>query len=199
MSEYEFTVDWFEGVPFAWDILIEHLHPKKILEIGCFEGRSTCYFIEKISSFENPEIYCVDTWEGGEEHVDFEMPSVEKRFFKNINIANDKTGDKCRIFVSKGRSINILSAMISNGLQSYYDIIYVDGSHQAPDVLADLVLSYQLCKVNGLIICDDYLWAETGNEVHQPKLAIDAFVNIYREKVGLLKVLLNQAYLVRLK
>ena len=67
-AEYEFTADWFSGHVRFWDGLMEQLKPSRILEIGSYEGRSTCYLIEKCSQVGRLEIYCVDTWAGGVEH-----------------------------------------------------------------------------------------------------------------------------------
>ena len=39
-----------------------------ILEIGCFEGASTCYLVENISRKKKIEIHCIDNWKGGLEH-----------------------------------------------------------------------------------------------------------------------------------
>ena len=74
-----------------------------------------------------------------------------------------------------------------------YDVIYIDGSHTAPNVLADSVLAWPLLKVGGILIWDDYLW-ELPLEVYptpltdqqkekaallRPKMAIDAFLACY--------------------
>jgi predicted O-methyltransferase YrrM len=38
-----------------------------------------------------------------------------------------------------------------------FDIIYIDGSHDAADVLEDAILSWRLLKDGGVLIFDDYL------------------------------------------
>jgi hypothetical protein len=74
--------------------------------------------------------------------------------------------------------------LVAAGKQGYFDFIYVDGSHQAPDVLADAFLSFRLLRENGVIAFDDYLWQEALpdgiDSIRCPKLAIDAFTNIHR-------------------
>ena len=64
---------------------------------------------------------------------------------------------------------------------------HVDGSHQAADVLLDAVLSFQLLRLGGLLIFDDYLWSMepvgTQDPLNMPKPAIDAFFNIYQRKM----------------
>jgi hypothetical protein len=71
-----------------------------------------------------------------------------------------------------------------------YDVIYVDGSHTADDVLEDMVLAWPLLKVGGLMILDDYGWDGAENaggrpmpEDLLPKIAIDAFLSTYRNFV----------------
>ena len=51
-SNYEFTQDWFQYGIHLWPHLIQHLpkhqDPRRILEIGSFEGRSTVWIIENM-------------------------------------------------------------------------------------------------------------------------------------------------------
>ena len=37
-----------------------------------------------------------------------------------------------------------------------FDLIYIDASHYAPDVLSDAVLAFKLLKPGGILIFDDY-------------------------------------------
>ena len=46
----EFTNDWFGATGrYIWDRILPQLGPKRILEIGSYEGRSACFLIEKLS------------------------------------------------------------------------------------------------------------------------------------------------------
>ena len=156
-GEYEFTADWFSGCTPVWDQLIGRLKPTRILEIGSFEGRSTCYLIENCSKTEPVEIYCVDTWEGGVEHDKNAMGEVERRFDHNLTVAKQRTSFPASVIKFKKSSTQALAEIISRR-EAPFDLIYVDGSHQAPDVLTDAVLAFQLLRVGGIIIFDDYLW-----------------------------------------
>ena len=73
------------------------------------------------------------------------------------------------------------------------------GSHQAPDVLSDAVLSFSLLREGGVIAFDDYLWAEDmsygRDPLRCPKPAIDAFINIYFRKVEVISAPLYQMYI----
>ena len=68
-----------------------------------------------------------------------------------------------------------------------FDLIYVDGSHQASDVLTDSIIAFQLLRVGGVMIFDDYLWcqppASEQDTLNLPKAAIDSFVNLFQRKL----------------
>jgi predicted O-methyltransferase YrrM len=189
MSEegFNFTNRWFEQTAQPiWDQLIPGLKPTKILEIGSFEGASACYLIEKCASSAPLEIHCVDTWEGGTEHKasGTNMHDVERRFLDNTRLACERAAHSVKLVTHKGLSSISLAAIQNERFFNYFDLIYIDGSHKAPDVLSDAVLSFPLLKLGGTMIFDDYLWMGGNTDpLACPKLAIDAFLNIYFHKM----------------
>lgn len=199
MADYEFTADWFTGSIKTWRPFLAAYKPTKLLEIGSWEGRSTCFLIEECAAFGTVELHCVDTWEGGIEHDSNQSRLIEPRFDHNIELAKSKAASEVTVVKHKSLSSTALASLISEGKTDYFDFIYVDGSHQAPDVLADAVLSFLLARVGGLIVFDDYLWfiEPQGRQDHfnMPKPAVDAFVNIFRRKVRVLEAPLYQLYL----
>ena len=190
---YEFTADWFAVNVSAWDKLLPRINPTRLLEIGSFEGNSACYMIERCAQQQPIELHCIDTWEGGVEHqgpgfAAGSMGEVERRFDKNIEIA--KAHAKHPAVVIKHRnlsSVALVELLAIEGNAASFDLIYVDGSHQAADVLLDAVLSFQLLRLGGLLIFDDYLWSmePIGKQdpLNMPKPAVDAFLNIYQRKM----------------
>ena len=86
MEEYKFTNTWFESTAKnTWYKVFPQIKPRKILEVGSYEGASACYMVEKMAKDVPIELHCVDTWEGGVEYqsggaVESDMQSVEKRF-----------------------------------------------------------------------------------------------------------------------
>ena len=93
--------------------------------------------------------------------------------------------------------------LLVKGEAGKFDFIYVDGSHEAPDVLFDAILAHKLVKNNGIIAFDDYLWSpeENGkqNHYHLVKPAVDAYVNIYQQKLRILQMLpVYQLYIQKL-
>jgi hypothetical protein len=71
--------------------------------------------------------------------------------------------------------------------QRQYDFIYVDGSHNADDALADAVMCFGLLRPGGVMLFDDYLWEDDQHYLGRCKQSIDAFVNMFyhRLKLGL--------------
>jgi hypothetical protein len=150
------------------------------------------------------EIHCIDSWQGGIEHKEggsivSNMSEVEKRFRHNIEIAEKAAEFKPNIHIHKGFSDIVLAQLLSNGKLGYFDFVYVDGSHQAPDVLCDAVLAFRLLRNYGVMAFDDYIWQETlpyGTDLLRcPKPAIDAFTNLYCRKVKIIPSLLYQLYI----
>jgi predicted O-methyltransferase YrrM len=129
------------------------------------------------------EIICVDTWEGSEEHTKGELNGAEERFHQNISILRSKFPNRA-VVSFKSTSINSLASLISYKKQ--FDFIYIDGSHVAKDVLTDACMAWPLLKKDGIMAFDDYLWKVNGFTINQrPKIAIDAFVNIFENEIAM--------------
>jgi predicted O-methyltransferase YrrM len=184
---YEFTVDWFSAGAPVWRSMIADIKPRKALEVGAFEGRSAIFLIEHCASFGPFDLTCVDTWAGGVEHTAFDMGEVEARFDRNI--ARAKAKHACTVNKLKADSALALARLLSEGAGESFDVIYIDGSHQAPDVLSDAVLAFKLLRVGGIMAFDDYLWqmkSEQRDVLNMPKLGIDAFVNTHLGKLNVI-------------
>lgn len=203
-SDFIFTNNWFASARENFEIVLSQLQPTKILEIGSFEGESLCYLIERLAKDSDLEIHCVDTWEGGVEHksggfAQSNMNSVESRFKRNTQLAIKSAPKKVSLITHKCFSDVALSQLISHDKKCYFDYIYIDGSHQAPDVLFDAVGSFKLLRIGGIMAFDDYLWAEKLpygiDPLRCPKPAIDAFVNINIRKLKVLNAPLGQIYI----
>ena len=201
MNNYEFTNNWFETTAKAiWTQIFDQTKPKKILEIGSYEGASTCFLIETLSLYHDSfEIHAIDTWDGGVEHKEMKinMKLVEERFHKNTSLAIKNSSKKIELKTIKDKSINALSQLITNQKSNYFDFIYIDGSHMASDVLSDAILSFELLKINGIIGFDDYLWKlpNSNNLLTNPKIAIDSFTNIFALRSAIFRTPNHQVYI----
>lgn len=190
MSEFEYSADWFSlHIPY-WDQLMAMKQPSRIVEVGSYEGRSTCYLIEKNARERAIELWCVDTWEGGVDNDPTVMGDVERRFDHNVALARSRVDYPVEVVKIKSQSNVALCELVASGNSSTMDMVYVDGSHQAPDVLSDAVIAFGLLKVGGLMIFDDYLWHMEApaqrDPLNMPKPAIDAFLNIFLRKMSII-------------
>lgn len=200
MAAYKFTANWFDittrGV---WDQLIPQLKPKRILEVGCYEGAGTCYLIDNLAGEGDMEIHCVDAWERGAQTVAAEdFAAIEGNFHNNIQLAMEGK-PRVRVATHKEFSDIALSRMIAEGKKNYFDFVYIDASHLAPDVICDAVLGFKLLRVGGCMAFDDYLWAESlpggKDPLRCPKPAVDAFINLNIRKLEVLPYAIHQIYL----
>ncbi len=185
-----FTEDWFTPHIPHWErLFFDELGwsaetPLRVVEIGSFEGRSTLWFLEHLLRHADSRIACIDTFEGGAEHEAAQTCGLHERFAANLA----GSGHAAKGEVLRMPSFDGLMHLLARG--DLADLVYVDGSHEAPDVLADLVLAWRLLPPGGVILCDDYLWSreETARAdiLGCPKLAIDAFTNIHRRQLEFL-------------
>jgi predicted O-methyltransferase YrrM len=104
---------------------------------------------------------------------------LEQASFRQ-NILAARSPEKVRLEI--GRSRNLLRLCPANTL----DFIYIDGDHGTVNVLEDAVLSFLLLKRNGIMAFDDFKWKDRASQGGTPKLAINAFLRIYRRKITLL-------------
>jgi predicted O-methyltransferase YrrM len=186
----------------TWNGILAGLKPRRVMEIGCYEGRATSYLIERCSVFGPLQIHCVDTWAGAVDLPPERMAGVEARFDANVELASERAGAPVSLQKIKQRSAIALAGLIAGG-EAPFDLIYVDGSHTAPDVLVDAVLAFQLLRVGGLMVFDDYLWSMepplSADPLNLPKPAIDAFAMIFMRKVRVLAGLPNsQCYVEKI-
>jgi len=194
--------DWSMVHRSHWSSLLQKLiSPKQItiIEVGCFEGRSTVWFAEFLKNNSDSELLCIDTWEGGEEiarlNLKFDMNVIKENFSNNIN----QHPCKDQITVFEGSS----ELHLSNLLSAYYqtvDFIYLDGSHTQRDTLVDLTLSLLLIKKGGIIIVDDYLNnMATNSPLFRPKDAVDFVVKSFGNEVEFSITPERQAVIIRKK
>lgn len=154
------------------------------LEIGSYEGGSSLWLMENILTHPQSQLTCVDTWEGEENQKIHEVNMAEKeQTFLENTVAYRECFPK-RIVVVKGDS----ARMVRQFGMHYYSFAYVDGSHQAPDLLIDLVNVFLVLKRGGVCIVDDYLWHPGLGVLHEPRLAIDAFLIVFDELIEVLDI-----------
>ena len=60
---------------------------------------------------------------------------------------------------SDGRGEDENSSGGAGDVDGLFDLIYIDGSHSAKDVLLDSLLAWRLLRPGGAMVWDDYEWA----------------------------------------
>ena len=155
----------------------------KILEIGCFEGNSTLFFLEL---FNNSQIYCVDTFKPYSEIPSNDLESLNrfKNVFKNFKFNTEKYKDRVKVFDSD--SDDFFSNKKMGNIK--FDLVYVDGSHHAENVWRDLNNSFLSLNDSGYIICDDYTWNKFDKLEDNPICAINRFITENKSKLKIIKV-----------
>jgi predicted O-methyltransferase YrrM len=116
---------------------------------------------------------------------------VEQNWLNNLSRCKYKD----RITFYKDYSFKILSKLIDEN--KTFDFIYVDGYHKASTVLEDLTLSFKLLNHRGIMLIDDAVdWQARDYNTNEiindatltPKLAVDSFVQIYKNDIEVLQL-----------
>jgi hypothetical protein len=174
----DFTEDWFTVYIPTWDRVLSELEGRRarVLEVGSFEGLSASFVLWRLA---DAELTCVDTFAGIPAYEAYGIggPELEQRFDRNVALV-----DSSRVRKRPGQSHRVLSDLLTKA--ELFDLIYVDASHQALDVLADAALAWQLLSAHGLLIFDDYGPIPEGvAPLDHPTLGIDAFRELVAEQL----------------
>jgi hypothetical protein len=168
-SEAEIA-SWFEGKEFTRDFVTHRLkfwlrvfprfrgNTAEILEVGSFEGRSALFFL---NYFPGSHITCVD----------FFHPKYGDRFDANL------VGFEDRLTKIKGVGSIAMNGMLLNGRR--FDFIYIDGGKRRDTALVHCILAWNLLKVGGLLIWDDYLWGRDKPPEERSRPAVDLFLEAF--------------------
>jgi SAM-dependent methyltransferase len=163
-----FSADWFTDRVERWETFLPDLEqrPTRALEIGSYEGLSACFVLWRLPL---STITCVDTFAGGIELMgSAELEGLESRFEANVALV-----DQARVRKVKGDSRRVLLDLLQD--EDLFDLVYVDGSHRALDVIVDAALAWQLLAPGGVLVFDDYLWDRFEEPLLRPAPAVDAF------------------------
>ncbi len=162
-----FTADWFShNIPnFEKCLFMAGLPRSRFLEIGSYEGRSTCWLLNNLPI--DGKMVSIDPFPN--------MPEVEKRFWDNVR----EVMSKRQLIQCKTTSYLALSQLIQQ--KQEFDFIYIDGDHDPATTLADASMAWGLLRQGGVMLFDDYEYP------HEPtKCGIDGFLMGFVGKYDLL-------------
>lgn len=172
-QEYTFRTDWFSDDIPVWTKALEPFRGKakiRYLEVGVFEGRSLFWALENIFTDPSSELVGIDPFIEEEGVFTTDTKDFKKVFYKNLELS----GAANRIKIIEG-----FSQVELRYLKEPFDVIYIDGSHSAQDVLEDAIQCKRLLKEGGLLIFDDYGWPG----VHK---AVDTWYDFFHEDLEVL-------------
>lgn len=143
-----------------FETAIRKANPGLIIEVGSFVGQSAIYMagILRKMRLSDVAILCVDTWYAGFDHwkgapekitMHFGRPDLYYRFMANV-IEHDCQNT---IVPFASDSINAARVLLWLGIQA--DLVYVDASHEAGDVLRDMAAYWDILKPGGVMLVDD--------------------------------------------
>ena len=137
---------------------IAEVRPRVIVELGSWLGLSARFLAEAAP---DATILCVDTWEGGEEHhrsSQFRpvLGRLHGSFIAHLWPHRD------RVVPVRGRSWDGMQAIHDHGVAA--DLVYIDASHETPDVLRDLETARRLFP-DAVLTGDDWSWPSVRRAV----------------------------------
>ena len=154
-----FATDWTTWNVHKWQELLGHLvgESVRMVEVGCHEGRSSIWFLQNILTHAAARLVCCD-------------PKPCSNFESNLEAAGVR--DRVEFVASESRVA--LPQLADKSLAA----AYLDGSHEAADVLRDGLEVLQKMVPGGVIIFDDYEHEHLPQRHVLPCVGIDAFLKV---------------------
>lgn len=161
---YKYTNNWFEVCELR-RMTTNILDPNKkntILEIGNYEGQSSCFFSDNYLDHSESKMILVDPFSTTDSTSPVKS-ETEQLFLKNI----EKSKNFNKVEIKRMTSDDFFAKNTST-----FTFIYIDGSHEPEIITRDLKNAIECCDINGIIWMDDYLGGPKGSL--QIKQAIDS-------------------------
>lgn len=158
-KEYFFTQDIFSYRLKTWSETLAAIanKPTQALEVGCYQGMSSCWMLDKILTNESSTLICFDN-------------RFEQYFRENIT----KSGFESKVTCQEGNVQELLANCTANS----FDLINLQDRKKLSDYVAkNTELAWKLLKSGGLMIFNSYGWRNPKNPQQNPKAGIDSFLN----------------------
>jgi predicted O-methyltransferase YrrM len=159
--------------------------PANGMELGTLLGESAEWMLQNIFTHPDSSYLCVDTFRGSVEHGGSEGDWAELEATTRAKLCAYPQAT-----VMKSRSADWMKVGWGE-----LDFIFIDAAHDSLNVLRDSVLAFDLLKVGGVLVWDDYGWNVMPDPLDCPKVAIDAFLGVYARQVEVL----HKGWLVAVK
>jgi hypothetical protein len=176
-----FSEDWFTMHIPSWEPILRELEGRgaRVLELGSFEGLAACFVLWRLP---DAHVTSIDTFAGIPGYGAYGISTdLEDAFDHNVTVV-----DAARTRKLVGETHRVLPDLVAEGEQ--FDVVYVDASHIAVDVLVDAALAWKLLPAGGIVIFDDYGLVPPGEDpLEYPQPAINAFLELVKSRVEVLE------------
>lgn len=165
-TKYNITHAWYKELLGSAQLLAnepraEKLHfqtseNRLIVEIGVYEGASTCWWSDNLLDHPESRLFSIDPFTGNDEYRQNKaaFPTLDDiEWIARSNAALSRNAGK--IDIRKGCSWDLFPALNAE-LTRPIDILYIDGEHTPNAVCRDIALYYPLLRSGGALILDDY-------------------------------------------
>ena len=191
------STDYFSINAYYWKSIInKNFNDFSYMEIGSWEGNSALFIL---NNFKTKKVFCVDIWDKHNNEFkdrDKELDVFDKRqklLFENFKFNMEEFKERFSFFNNTSDNF-----FVSN--KEKFDIIYVDGWHEAPQVYKDINNSWNFLNINGIIICDDYFYGNITNnsDNNLPANAINKFIKEKKDKIEIICVNNTQIFIKKI-
>jgi predicted O-methyltransferase YrrM len=174
------THDYFSSHAYNFYSILKKFNYFNFLEIGSFEGNASMFVAR---NFPDSKIICVDNWAGTEEYKNLNFKSLEENFDDNVREFKNIKKIKC------------LSDEFFIHNKDKFDVIYIDGYHKASQVYKDFQNAWNILKIDGVIIFDDYIWKFYDKINDNPCYAINSYLGDLKNCYKVLRVSNSQLFI----
>ena len=149
------------------------IKPKVVIECGTWKGMSAIKLHKALQKLKTSfQLICVDTWLGGIEHMDemafqgliakkYGYPQLYFQFLSNMHHA------KClKNLLPIPNSTSNAAKWIKNK-KITAQLIYIDASHESPDVFYDIKNYWDLLDSGGTMFGDDYSYPKISSDLNR--------------------------------
>ena len=151
------------NIAYFYDFAVSDMKNVRFAEIGCWKGVSVIYLTKKLISRNTPfEVVAVDLWDLFDGNSNGEGLQKESWNIFNNNISKEGLSDLISIIKNES---SVSSSFFADG---YFDVVFIDASHDYESVKRDITSWLPKVRKGGLIGGHDYSDSEgVRKSVHE--------------------------------
>lgn len=186
-DRYTFNQGWYDALlntdmvlctkEEAAELRLEPSEKRQVVEIGVYEGASSCFWSDFYLSHPESRLISIDPFTGSSEHHENpenypELAEIELTARGNIA----KSDNAAKVEIIKGYSWDVFPELNRrNNGEAWIDVLYIDGAHDSNSVARDTTLFVPMVKSGGVVIFDDYAHPDVQRGVD---CALNAFASM---------------------